>query len=166
MARIHLLVGPVGAGKSTLAIELARLHRAVWLNLDEWMAELFRPDRPDTGVLEWYVERVERCIAQLWRLTEQLLDVGTNVVLELGLIRRDERGRFFERVALSGHDMTVHVVDLPREVRRLRVERRNREEGRTFSMLVPPAIFELASDLWEPLDDEECAGREVHFVKS
>jgi hypothetical protein len=24
-------------------------------------------------------------------------------------------------------------------------------------MVVPPEIFELASDLWEPLDDEESA---------
>jgi len=34
-------------------------------------------------------------------------------------------------------------------------ERRNRERGPTFSMEVPPAIFELASDLWEPPDEEE-----------
>jgi hypothetical protein len=31
--------------------------------------------------------------------------------------------------------------------------------------VVPPAIFELASDLWEPLDSSECAGRDVRFLR-
>ena len=54
--------------------------------------------------------------------------------------------------------------DAPRDVRRERVERRNRDQGATFSMVVPPAIFELASDMWEPLDDDERAGRDVRDV--
>src|SRR5687768_55420 len=43
-ARVHLVLGPVGAGKSTFALELARSSGAVRLTLDEWMTELFRPD--------------------------------------------------------------------------------------------------------------------------
>ena len=99
MARVHLIVGPVGAGKSTLAGQLGREHGAVRLILDEWMAALFSADRPD--------------------------------------------------------------VDAPRDVRRERVEQRNLDRGATFAMVVPPAIFELASDLWEPLDDDERRGRDV-----
>ncbi|WP_293248436.1 hypothetical protein [Nannocystis sp.] len=33
-------------------------------------------------------------------------------------------------------------------------------------MVVPPQIFELASDLWQPLDTDECEGREIHFLDS
>jgi hypothetical protein len=29
---------------------------------------------------------------------------------------------------------------------------------------VPLPFFELASDLWQPLDDGECDGRDVRFV--
>ena len=42
MPKIHLLIGPVGAGKSTFALELAREHRGVRLTLDEWMQSLER----------------------------------------------------------------------------------------------------------------------------
>jgi hypothetical protein len=43
---------------------------------------------------------------------------------------------------------------------------RNRSHGATFSMPVPPDIFELASDLWQPPDSDECAGRDVHFLRT
>lgn len=43
---------------------------------------------------------------------------------------------------------------------------RNRTQGGTFSMVVPPDVFELASDLWEPPSRSECAGRDVRFVGS
>jgi hypothetical protein len=33
-------------------------------------------------------------------------------------------------------------------------------------MEVPLAFFELASDRWEPLDEDECRGRDVHFVST
>jgi predicted kinase len=163
-AHVHLIVGPVGAGKSTFALRLAREQRAVRLNLDEWMAALFRPDRPETGVMAWYVERTGRCLGQIWTLAERLLEAETHVVLEIGLIQRRERESFFEQVDASHHDLTVYVVDAPRELRRERVQQRNAQQGETFSMLVPAEIFELASDLWEPLDERECASRDVRFV--
>ncbi len=31
-------------------------------------------------------------------------------------------------------------------------------------MVVPPATFELASDLWEPPDASECEQRDVRFI--
>ena len=55
MAKIHLIVGPVGAGKSTFALRLSQERKALFFNLDEWMIALFRPDRPEAGVMEWYI---------------------------------------------------------------------------------------------------------------
>jgi predicted kinase len=164
MAHIHLIVGPVGAGKSTFALALARKHAAVRLNLDEWMAVLFRPDRPENGVTEWYMQRTARCLELMWTMTPQILEANANVVLEVGMLQRGEREQFYERVETWGVGLTVHVLDAPRHVRRKRVEQRNREQGETFSMVVPPHIFELASDVWEPPDESECHGRDIRIV--
>lgn len=164
MARIHLVVGPVGAGKSTFALGLCREHGAVRLTLDEWMTELFRPDRPDTGIMEWYVERTERCIEQIWRVAGGIVQVGTDVVLEIGLIQRRDREAIYWRADAQKLDLSIYVLDAPREVRRERVMKRNEERGETFSMEVPPQIFELASDMWEPLSKAECEGRDVRFI--
>ena len=37
VATIHLIEGPVGAGKSTFAARLSVAHEAPHLNLDEWI---------------------------------------------------------------------------------------------------------------------------------
>jgi predicted kinase len=164
MARVHLIVGPVGSGKSTFALALCREHAAVRLTLDEWMSVLFSPDRPDEGLIEWYRERARRCVEVIWRTAQGLLAAGTDVVLEIGLIQQPERVRFLERVEAAGVPVTIYVLEAPREVRWERVQRRNQERGATFSMVVPPQIFELASDLWERPDEDECRGREVRFI--
>jgi len=165
MARVHLVIGPVGAGKSTHVRALCREHRAVPLILDDWMARLFGADeRPPDGVMAWYIERRDRCIEQIWTVARSLLDVDVDVVLEIGLIQRSDRAGFYERLDARGCGLTIHVVDADRELRRERVRRRNLERGETFAMEVPPHIFELASDMWQPPDADECRGRDVQFL--
>lgn len=165
-AHVHLIVGPVGSGKSTFALELARRERALRIGLDDWMTRLFSPDRPASGVIEWYRERAARCVEQIWRVSLAASDAGVASVLEIGLIQRQERLEFYERVAASDRSLTIYLVDAPRELRRQRVTERNLQRGTTFSMHVPEEIFELASDLWQPLDDAERAGRDVRFIAS
>ena len=164
MAKIFLLIGPVGAGKSTFALQLGKDENAVCLNLDDWMTELFSDDRPEIGVIEWYVERTQRCIEQIWKVAQRLIQADTNVVLEIGLIQRRERKAFYERVNDKNIELMVYVLDTPREVRRKRVAQRNLSKGETFSMVVPADIFELASDIWEPPSKDECTDHNVNFI--
>lgn len=164
MAHIYLIEGPVGAGKSTYGRALAAQHGAVRFTLDAWFATLFRADRPESGVLEWYVERKERCVRQIWQVAAEVLDAGKDVVLELGLIQRRDRERLYALADAAGRTLAVHVLDAPRAVRWERVAARNAERGETFSMEVPEPFFHFASDLWEAPGEDECAQREVRFV--
>ena len=164
--RVHLIVGPVGAGKTTFAKKLARDQRAVRLTLDEWMAELFRPDRPAEGLVEWYRERARRSVEQIWRVAQEVVVTGTDVILEIGLLDRRERQAFCERVDETGLELTVNVIDAAREVRRARVLARNQERGDTFSVVVPLEVFEFASDLWEPLTPAELEAHDVRLFRT
>jgi predicted kinase len=165
MAVIHLVEGPVGAGKSTYAAHLGMAHAAPRLILDDWMATLFRADRPETDVMVWYLERKQRCIEQIWNVAIDMVEAGSNVVLELGLIRRQDRAEFYSRVDAAGYKLEVHVLDAPRDIRRQRVRERNMAQGGTFFMVVPDEIFELASDLWQVPDEIECEERNIYFVR-
>ena len=163
MPRIHLIEGPVGAGKSTFANQLGQQIGCSAIALDDWMATLFRPDRPNENLMQWYVERKARCITQIWRVADGLLQSGSDVILELGLIRYQDRIAFYDRMNTARHDFTVYVLDVPRDVRRSRVERRNVEQGSTFSMVVPQEIFEISSDMWQPPTQSEIDSCDMRF---
>ncbi len=166
MATIHLVEGPVGAGKSTFAARLCADHAAPHLDLDEWMVTLFTPDRPSTGFVAWYSERKQRCVEQIWRVTCALMRAGTSAVLELGLVQRQAREEFYRRVDASGYELAVHVLDAPENVRRQRVRARNGGAGETFKMTVTDEVFEIASRAWEPPDDVECAERPIRLIST
>lgn len=166
MARIHLIEGPVGSGKSTLASKICNEHKAPRFILDQWMVTLFSPDRPSSEVVEWYVERKDRCIDQIWNVACEILASGSDVILELGLIQQAIRDRFYNRVDLAGYKMKIYVVDAPSEVRKERVQHRNEKKGETFAMEVPDHFFEMANSLWESIDESECRGYEVEFIST
>lgn len=129
------------------------------LNLDEWMLHLFRPDRPEGGHVEWYAERAARCVDQIWRVALEITRRGAPVVLEIGMLRRLQREALYGWVDAAALELTVHVLDAPKDVRWARVQARNAERGETFVMEVPEHIFELASGMWEPPTPDERQGR-------
>lgn len=152
---IHLLVGPVGAGKSTYARRRIVQSPGVFFNLDTWMTRLFGADeRPSEGVMAWYLERRERCRALIWELSMNVLECGTDAYLEIGLLARAERREFYERVHAADIELRVYCVDAPRDVRRRRVMARN-DSAEADVQVVPLPFFELASDAWEPPGEAE-----------
>jgi len=165
MSQVHLIEGPVGAGKSTFSKAMAASHNGVHIPLDEWFAALFSPDRPDGNFVPWYVQRKERLLTLIWSHSRKVLASGRSVVLELGLIQQQQRIQFCRKITSDGFSPHIHIIDAPLEVRRERVRRRNEERGPTFSMVVPDDVFEMASKLWQPPDELECEEFKVIFVK-
>ncbi len=166
MAIIHLIEGPVGSGKSTFSLKMMEEMDAIYFSLDDWMASLFKPDRPNTGVMEWYSNRKQRCINQICKVAQQALNSNTNVILELGLINKQAREYFLEAIHMERYNMIVYVLEADRLIRRERVKRRNIEKGDTYSMIVPDDIFEIASNMWESITENEFVGMDVRYVST
>lgn len=164
MPRVHVIEGPVGAGKSTFAASLAPRIKGVHIALDEWFVRLFSPDRPGGNVVPWYLERKDRLLELIWDHSRRILGSGTDVILELGLIQRQERLAFCRRVRADGFDLALYILDEPRDIRRQRVRLRNTEKGATFAMVVPEHVFEVASDMWEAPDDIEQSEFAIEYV--
>ena len=166
VATVYLVEGPVGAGKSTYAARLGVQHSAPRFNLDEWMVTLFSEDRPDTGFMDWYVDRKNRCIEQIWRISTDLIVSDQSVVMELGLIQRQNREDFYKRIDEMEFPLVVYVLDVPKSVRRQRVCERNTQRGETFKMHVSDEVFELADSLWQAPDELEYGERDIRHVNS
>lgn len=161
MNQIHFIEGPVGAGKSTYAKALAKTDGFTHIALDEWFVRLYSPDRPTGNFVPWYVERKDRLIELILSYARTVLATNS-IALELGLIQQGPRLALLRQLQEEGIPFCVHVLDAPKSVRRERVQRRNTEQGETFSMVVPDEIFEVASRLWEAPDEFE--QEEFEFV--
>ncbi|MEQ1596549.1 MAG: ATP-binding protein [Casimicrobium sp.] len=166
LPQIHLVEGPVGAGKSTYCMSLASRISGVHIALDEWFAKLFSPDRPSSDVVPWYLDRKERLLNHIWSHAQTLLASGTTPVLELGLVQRQSREEFYQRAREAGIELKIYILEASRETRRERVKRRNVERGATFSMVVPEPIFEIASDMWQSPDETEISENWVEIIST
>ncbi|UTY59820.1 ATP-binding protein [Massilia sp. erpn] len=154
----HLVFGPTAAGKSTFARKLAAETNGVRFAIDEWMLAMFGSDAPKTMDMAWVMPRVARCQTQIWSVAEQILGTGTDVVLELGLLRKSDRSAIKAKVEQAGYTAVFHFVDADLETRRERVLRRNAEKGATYSFEVTPVMFEAMESYFERPADGELSG--------
>jgi predicted kinase len=155
MSKIHLILGPQGAGKSTYARRLAGQENATRFSIDEWMQQLFGPDAPNPLSLPWVMERVQRCEAQIWNTASQICQNGGSVVFDLGFTKIENRKRFRDLAAHIGAPVLLHVLDAPYAVRKERVMHRNTKKGETFSFEVTPMMFDFMEKEFQRPTEEE-----------
>jgi predicted kinase len=157
-ATLNLVFGPVGAGKTTYAHALARREGAVAFVLDEWGVRLFGPDVHGPLDFGWMLERLRRCDALIWSTATAVLAAGTSVVLDLGLMRRENRERIRKLAQEAGLSVQWHFVDAPQAVRRARVAGRNETKGETLAREVPPEMFDMIEAMYEAPTPAELEG--------
>lgn len=157
----HLIYGPTAAGKSTYARKLATEVNGVRFAIDEWMHAMFGADMPKQIDMSWVMPRVARCQTQVWSVAEQILCTGTDVVLELGLLRKTDRASIKAKVEKSGHIAVFHFVDADLPTRRQRVIDRNAQKGETYSFDVTPAMFEVMEHYFERPSESELTNSQL-----
>ena len=155
MASIHMICGPVGAGKTTYAIKLAEELVAVRFSIDDWISQLFFPDKPDPVTYEWAVARAMRCETRIAAVSRSILELGTDVIWDLGFMERTQRDRIMGEVADSPYSVRLHSVDAPADVRRERVRRRNVERPEGYVMEVTDEIFDFMERRSDPISTDE-----------
>ncbi len=156
---IHLICGSTGAGKTTYALRLADDLGAARFSIDEWMTRLFWMDTPQPLEPAWSIERVERCMAQIWATASDVAARGTPCILDFGFGQAMTRKRFADLARQSGLTVQLHVLDLPAEERWRRVERRNAEKGDSYQLTfdVTREMFDFVEGMWEPPPADETA---------
>ena len=158
MARLILVTGPTGAGKTTYSLALCKDMGAVRFSIDPWMQTLFSKDMT-TLDYSWMIERVKRCYEQIWQVNEQILSLDGNVVLDLGFTTKEQREHFFERARSLNIQAELHYLDAPKDVRKKRVEQRNSDKDPSvYSFEVNNMMFNFMEPRFEAPDQEELKG--------
>jgi predicted kinase len=144
-ARLVLICGLPGAGKTTLARSLAAALPAVRLCPDEWLADL-GVDLFD----EPFRERLER---RFRTLALELLAGGQSVVLEFGFWSRAERDELRLAARRLGVAVELRFLDVPFAELVRRVESRQ-EPG---AVPLTRALMEGYRPLFQPPTAQEIA---------
>lgn len=149
MASVHIVFGPLGAGKSTLARQLNIKVNGVRFSIDEWMYRLYGPDLPDPISLPWILTRVRRCEDQIWQTSLQILASGRDVILDQGFMTEADRTRVRNLTIQAGYQVLSYFVDADPQVRRERVMQRNIDKGETYAFDVTGPMFDAMDARFE-----------------
>ena len=115
--RLMLTCGLPGAGKTTLAAELAASRGAVRLTKDEWLWAI--------GLSPWNRTTGAKVEQQLWNLAQELLGLGLSVVLDFGLWARVERDEMRTVARALGVGVELHYLGVPLDELWRRIDERN-----------------------------------------
>ena len=119
---VFLICGKICCGKSTYSQRLRTERKAVLLSSDEITLALF-----GRYAGERHGELVEKTKAYLLEKTVEIAGTGIPVILDWGFWTGEERARttrFFQSREIP---VEWHYLDVPGEVWRQRMEKRNRE---------------------------------------
>ena len=162
---IHLVCGPIGAGKTTYASAISAKHSAIRFSEDEWLSKLFIPDAPENllsepmhVVGEWAGEKYQRCRSQIWLICQQLLKQNMSIVLDGAAANKEQRDLIRKKASDNNVGFQLHYVTSDPETREKRVFNRNEEQGITYSIEVTPAMFAHTESFFEPPEGEELDG--------
>lgn len=118
-ARLTIVMGLPGVGKTTFATELAARYGGVRLCPDEWMDSL--------DIDLWDSDARQRIEDLQWQFAKQLIALGNHAIIEWGTWARVERDTLRLGARALGATVVLHYLEAPLDVLYERISARGRE---------------------------------------
>lgn len=145
-ARLFILCGLPGAGKTTRATELEERFGAVRMSADDWLGRLDLDIWDE--VARAHIETVQRDLA------EPILRAGTDVVVEWGTWARSERDTLRALAQRAGALAHLELLDAPLDELWRRIGERGREQVAGSRAITRDELAEWSAAIDRPTDDE------------
>lgn len=152
---IYIVGGLPGAGKSTYSQDLATKESAIVFSTDVWMSDLYWIDKTPGEDVQWALERTDRCEKRMIRTCAQLAKINVSSVLDIGFVNLKWRKKTYEMLSSLNLEYEVHFLDVDRETRWERVQKRNKEKGSTFSFEVTKEMLDFMDQHYDPINETE-----------
>ncbi len=104
---------------------------------------------------KWYTDRIQRCEDSITKDIEELMQSKITILLDLGFTSIEHRKKYIELARRKNQKVEIHHIDVARDKRWERVEKRSLEKPETYSMIVTKEMFDYIEDIFENFDEEE-----------
>ena len=148
---LHFFCGKAGAGKSTVAVKLAKDLGAVLVSEDIWLLELFG-DQMKT--FDDYIRVSKKLKAVVGPLTIQVLRSGQTVVLDFQANTLLGRSWFRSLFEQASADHVLHFLNTPDKLCLERIAKRNVERPPGSHHLSDEDFFHVSSFFQAPTESE------------
>ena len=144
-ATLHMLCGKIAAGKSSLAAQLGEAPLTVVISEDKWTAPLFGAEM---ATVADYVRCAAKLRAAMGPHVLDLLKAGVSVVMDYPANTLANRAWMKGIAEQAGAAHVLHWLDVPDEVCRARMHKRNAAGGHEFAPT--DAHFDLITSHFVP----------------
>lgn len=150
--KVIITCGKICSGKSTLAKKLRLEYNAVILSVDDITLALFGQNAGDK--LDEYVEKLKE---YFFGKSVEIIETGTNVILEWGFWQKSERDHARKFYAEHGIPCEFHYLSVSDEEWERRLQKRNAdvEAGRTNAYYVDDGLKAKFEEMFEPPEETE-----------
>ena len=151
-AKVILICGKICSGKSFYAEKLRREHNAVILSVDEITLAIF-----GQHIGEKHEEVCERTQKYLFEKSLEIVDIGTDVILDWGFWQREDRDFARDFYKSRGVPCEFHYVDISDEAWKKNLAERNEavSAGKTSAYFVDENLAEKFGRIFESPDRTE-----------
>lgn len=149
MTTIHLMVGFMGFGKTTIAKQLARELPAVRLTHDEFMVRLYGRNIP----YHEFHHNYDKVNEVLWDLAEKIVKTDTDVIMDYGFWSRQDRKKAYEHAKKITKNVIFHYVHCDMDIAKIRIMQRSKENMN--ELFIREDEFDTLAKQYEPWDFED-----------
>lgn len=116
-AKLYIIQGFIGAGKSTFSKKLAEQTQAVHLNPDEWVTNYFSKEQ----YMSNWNECFDRTLELLWNKTKEYLSAGQDVIFDMGFWQKKDRIFARQLAKEYGAQLVHYYLYVPDEILKQRI---------------------------------------------
>lgn len=120
MAKLFLICGFLGAGKTTFSKKLAYEHNAEYMNVDEYVMRNFTKEEYENNWEECFSKAEEA----LWKKIYKCAKNNQNVVFDVGFWTRQSRDNARNRAQEIGITPVLYYIYAPDEILKQRIATR------------------------------------------
>lgn len=120
MAKLYIIQGFLGAGKSTFSKKLASQTNSLILNPDEWTAKLFNKSEYEANWNLCFSQTVQK----LWKCAKKHLKNGQNIIFDMGFWDRNSRDEAKKFALENGAEFIHYYIYAPDKILKARISQR------------------------------------------